>query len=192
MNAALKPKLIPVSVPWKISPSVPHLHLQTNDAGKPISATFIAYFHCDYVVPVSPPTGLQTIYDPGEFILANNAEPAPFRMVRVAFAAGKVGRACHAFADLQVIPEDDFDWTAVPGELLPGQTIDQNIKKRLQTWTDTGVCPDPLMYEVQGSPWLRELGLSENDLHHYILLGHDDYVEVIASGWRWEKGQPVD
>jgi hypothetical protein len=185
-----KPKLFPVVAPWMISASVPHLRLQADKSGIPQSATFIAYFQGDDVAPATPMQGLpQKVLKPTEFIPAKANERAPFHVVRVSFTGARAGRTCFAVSDLEVIREDDFDWDAVPTSLLPGETIEANIARRKKEWLETGKCLDPRMYEVYDSPWLYELGLSEADAHHYILLGHDEYVEVIASGWKWEKGQ---
>jgi hypothetical protein len=48
------------------------------------------------------------------------------------------------------------------------------------------------MYDVLHSPWLKEENLRPTDgWHHYLMLGHDEYVEVIAKGWDWQPGQPA-
>lgn len=48
------------------------------------------------------------------------------------------------------------------------------------------------MYEVLHSPWLIEEKLDRSTgWHHYLLLGHDEYAEVIAKGWEWQPGQPA-
>ena len=190
MMSTRKPKLFPVTAPWMISASVPYLRLQTDSGSVPHSATFIAYFQCDDVSPASPMQGFpEEILGPTEFVPARVNERAPFHVVRVSFTDAKVGRICFAVSDKEVIAEDDFDWDAVPTSLLPGETIEENIARRKKMWLETGQCLDPRMYEVHDSPWLQELRLSEADVHHYILVGHDEYVEVIASGWKWEKGQ---
>ncbi len=185
-----KPKLIPVIVPWMISASVPFLRLHEDKNGIPHSATFIAFFQCDNVL-LSPPTNNlpQKIVEPKDFISSKQDEKAPFHFIRVIFINPIAGRVCRSFSDLQIIPEDEYNWSAVLSELKPGETIEMNINRRRIEWLKTGVCLDPRMYEVFNSAWLHEIGQSEKGMHHYLLLGHDEYVEVIAGDWIWEKGQ---
>lgn len=186
-------KLLPVTVPWQISPSAPHLKLQAGPDGEPSSATFIGNFKDGEdqaaLVANSPP---KRIGAPGTFTPEDSRTSGRFQMVRVSFVGGLESRVCRAVSDIEVLSESDFDWSAVPGGLLLDEKVSDNVKRIDDQWRNTGACPDPGMYEVKNSTWLRDLGLSRASLHHFILLGHDDYLEIIADGWQWELGQSVD
>ena len=191
-----KPKLLPFQVPWSIDPAVPHLELFSTPSGKPLSATFIAYFMLEDRQKPQPLSdsveGLQFVSEPPPFEPKRDSSEAPYRLVRVNFKNGSYGRTLGAYADAEVIPQDGYDRTAGPCERLPGEDIREYLERESQYWLDTGQCPDPLFYQVEGSRWLAELGEKAKGLYHYMLLGHEVYVEVLAEGWSWEAGQPVD
>ena len=175
-----------------ISPSVPYLSLQQDERGTPLSATFIAFFKLDSLrIDSLPSPTVQIVLPPEQFIPNPLDQIAPYRMVRVTFTGGRIGRLCPSFSDLEVVREQDYDWSALPTRLLPDETTTQNLARRQALWLSTGLSPDPRMYEVRQSLWFDELGLSSRGLKHYLLLGHDEYVEVVAEDWKWEPGQPT-
>jgi hypothetical protein len=94
------------------------------------------------------------------------------------------------FADSEVVREADYDWSAV-SRPSPGSDLVEYLRLQREKWLETGICPDPGVYEVRSSNWLREIreetGYEWLDYHHYLILGHDVYVEVIAKGWRDEE-----
>ncbi|SKC08469.1 hypothetical protein [Luteibacter sp. 22Crub2.1] len=186
-------KLLPATVPWQVSPSVPHLKLQVGHDRKPSSATFIGHFNDrEHQLPSVPNSVPKRIGVPDAFTPEDGRTLGRFQMVRVSFLGGLDSRVCHAVSDIEVLSERDFDWSAVPGGLLPGEKVSDNVKRIDAQWRTTGICPDPGVYEVQHSIWLRELGLDRRSLRHIIILGHDDYLEIIADDWQWELGQSVD
>jgi hypothetical protein len=95
-----------------------------------------------------------------------------------------------AYSDSEVVPESLYDWSRVPGGMPEDGEWERAEEDLRNEWMKTGICPDPLMYEVifgngaeQGDPSV--------ETKHYLLLGHDVYLEVDAVGWRWTPGQPV-
>ena len=186
----MRPKevLAPVLVPWKISPSVPHLHLHSSTEGKPVAATFIGFFKCEAATDT---TGLVVVNDPGAFVRADTASDAKYRLVQVLFKEGLHAKHQPAVSENEVISEDAYDWSHVPSGIHGGETAEESVARVHNQWISTGNCPDPSMYEVRGSKWLTAMGLDAADWRHYVLLGHDDYIEVIARGWQWQPGQVV-
>lgn len=183
-----KEMLVPVLVPWKISPSVPYLRLHSSDEGKPVAATFIGFFKCEVA---SETAGLVVVNDPGVFVRADTASSAKYRLVQVLFKEGLHAKQRPAVSDYEVIPEDDYDWSLVPSGIHGEETAEESVARVHNLWFTSGNCPDPSMYEVRGSKWLTALGLDTADWRHYVLLGHDDYIEVVARGWQWQPGQVV-
>lgn len=187
-----KQKLVPVSVPWQISPSVPNLKLKQSADGYPMSATFIGHFKCDENVGLTVDSGsIQVISDDPDFEPTPLSLTAPFRMVRVNFVNAYFGRSCQSVSDSEVIAEDDYDWSDVASSLMPHESIEENFVRIRDLWLSSGICPDPGMYEVRNSHLLSEFTEQSNELRHYIMLGHDEYIEVLTNGWSWEAGQPV-
>lgn len=188
-----KKRLVPVSVPWQISPSVPNLKLMQSADGRPLSATFIGHFKCDEITGQTVSSdAIQVISEDPDFEPTQLSVRMPFRMVRVSFAGAHFGRICQSASDSEVIPEEDYDWSDVASSLKPDETIEQDFERIRDLWLTTGICPDPGMYEVRNSPLLTEIAVQANELRHYLMLGHDEYVEVLAKGWGWEAGQPID
>jgi hypothetical protein len=180
--------LVPIEAPWMISPSVPHLRLQEGGRGLEISATFIAFFKLQFALESS---GLAVIAAPGEFETSQSARGAPHRLVKVSFDDATYARLSPAFSDSEVIPEAQYDWSNVPGGVMPEESAETNVANFAQLWEEKSLCPDPRMYEVRNSGWIRDVGADSGVWRHYILLGHDEYAEVIARGFEWLPGQAV-
>jgi hypothetical protein len=184
----IKPVLIPAAVPWSIS-SAPYLKLYTTGEGKPSSLTFIGYFKLNDKDQRHDMSSIVVVGEPGEFRLDPSADGVPYRMIRVVLERGFRFRKCFSMSDHEVIPESNYDWTEVPGSLRPGEDALANLKRTNRYWIETGHSPDPGYYEVRNSPWMKELGVNDSELHHYIAAGQDEYFEIIAMGWHWEGGQ---
>lgn len=188
---SLLPKLLPVSVPWMISPSVPVLRIALKGNDVPVDVTFIGFFKCDERAQASQ-NGITVIDESVSFEPSSLSIRGPFRMVKVTLTDGKCARVVPAYSDIEVIPEKNFDWSEVKGVRQVGETPSQSVARIRDLWQSTQVCPAPGMYEVSPSSWINELGLSgDSTWHHYLFTGHDEYIEVIAKGWSWEPGQLV-
>lgn len=153
-----KPKLIPIRVPWQVSPSVPALEL--------------------FVSEVEAPTRVSAN--------VNFLNDGFGRMERVVVS---FGRSVHArfmpsWSDKEVVREVDYDWSAVPAH---SGVADPNENPFLQRWREQGTCPDSGFYEVGNSNWLLEVN-TRRPLRHFLILGHDAYIEVLAKDWEWTSG----
>lgn len=191
MSSPEKQLLDPVKVPWMISPSAPFLKLQESSEQGEVLVTFVGYFGTQDTGNSGSPTGMPEIREPGpEFHLSD--DKAPYRLIRVSFAEVLQSRTVSAVSDSQVIRESDYDWHKVASKRRSGEKINDFLRRHASSWEKTGLCPNPRMYEVLGSAWLEELA-PQNPLpwHHYLLLGHDEYVEVAARTWRWDAGQAL-
>lgn len=188
-----KPKLLPVAVPWEISPSVPNLKIGKSDDSGQVSATFVGHFKCDEMADSHlDPYSVQLVSEDSNFRVVPLSIKSPFKMVRINFVNCYFFRISPAVSDAEVIPEDGYDWSAVASSLMPNERIEDNVKRTRELWIKSEICPDPGMYEVENSPLLSDFSSSSNEVHHYLMLGHDEYIEVIAERWAWEAGQPVD
>lgn len=187
--AARKQLLRPVEVPWQISPSVPHLKLRPSDDRSSFVATFIGYFKAEELVTRTS-SEIVKVGDPGEFRLSASAHGAPHRMVRVQFENVVRTRTMPAVSDHELVAESDYDWSLVPTGIQGSESAPEAVARVDRVWRTQGICPDPAMYEVEGSEWIVAIKADPAN-RHYLLLGHDEYVEVVAKGWRWEPGQEV-
>jgi hypothetical protein len=181
--------LKPVDVPWKISPSVPYLEIVDASSDRRAFATFIGFFKT-----AAPEAAAESIVArvpaPDTFAASADWRGARHRLVRIEFDGCTNVRRTPAFSDSELVDEANYDWSMVSSGLRDEESVEECVQRVHDRWMSTGLCPDPAMYEVINSPWLDVLGRS-GTARHYLLLGHDDYVEVVATGWRWQPGQPV-
>lgn len=192
-----KPKLAPVGVPWMVTPSTPFLEVQESEKGTPdrLRVTFVGFFGLEVSGEAAelpsrkvPPI----VQPPGEFDQTAVKEPGAYRMVRVTFLGVSESRSERIYDDL--VLEDQYDWSLARQH--SAASSDWRLANRIfwDKWRQTGLCPNPGMYEIDSSPRLREL-ISEHPaqrpLKHYLLVGHDNYIEAVALRWVWEEGQTL-
>jgi len=192
MNPTAKQTLVPLQVEWQVSPSTPFLRLHAAESASddPTSVTFVAHFGLlnrgnssngiEAVKVVSAP------YDAGQ--LSQN--PGPSQIIRMTFISGMWVRMCPAFSDRDVIDPNRFNNYTKIFEYKLGQSINEWLSQFRQEWARTSVCPDPHVYEVENSLWIQEVGVSGH--HHYLVAGHDAYIEVLAKGWESHSQGTLD
>lgn len=187
-------RLVPVAVPWEVSPSVPCLQLQVSEEDGQAAVRFMANFPSPQALGEAVSCSLDTIqvaYPTAELGAVRPVEGSGPRIVMVTFERSRWMRFSPAWGDHEVVKESDYDWS-----VLPSLTIENFEEQRRQfhaTWLESGICPDPRFYAVLGSRWLQEKFELGSSCTHYIVLGHDAYVEVIAAAatWRCEDSEPV-
>ena len=55
-------------------------------------------------------------------------------------------------------------------------------------WKAPGLCPRPGFYVATESEWLSSLpDTRQEGCHHYVVVGRDGYVELIAARFRWRE-----
>ncbi|MDM0234736.1 hypothetical protein [Variovorax arabinosiphilus] len=185
----MKPRLRPPTVPWKVSPSVPHIGVTQPDVDRSAYVTFIGFFKTAGLDAAADSVAA-TIPAPEDFVEASDWHGSRHRLVQLEFSNCLRVRQTPAFADAEVVEEEAYDWSLVPSNMREDETAEACVQRIHDLWLSTGACPDPGMYEVEGSLWLAALG-HPCDARHFLLLGHDDYLDVIASSWKWRPGQAV-
>ncbi len=182
----VQPRLIPLRVPWQVSPSTPFLSIHVSEEFEVGStwAEFVAYFAIEDKSRVATDgRSVKLVARPNVDELDSGS--GPYQLLRVTFDSGLWVRVSPAWSDSEVVKESDYDWTSVPCGYEPGQDISVWLRHFRDTWTRESICPDPRIYEVHGSRWLDELGQGRATAKHILILGHDSYGEIIAEGWRW-------
>jgi hypothetical protein len=152
-----KPKLIPEKVPWQVSPSTPHLSVSASESER------------DTIVEAN----------------CNLQEADEQRFVRISMNFGRAQhvRTAPSVSDVEVVAEGDYDWSDVQG--IDAEDISGSQTRFFATWTDTGICPDPGVYEVRDSEWSKAVGAGTS-VRHFLIVGHDSYVEVLAEKLTWQ------
>ena len=195
-NPITKPQLVPLQVPWQISPSVPFLRLYVSEsaADQPTQAVFIGHYKCEVVKhDAAGGKSFQIVAPPPAFVQTQDNTAVPYRLVRVLFDNAIAARMMPSFSDTEVIEEAAYDWSLVVGALKPGEGAEKFVARFADTWVRSGICPSPGIYEVLRSDWLAQFRSMAKAaaLTHYLLLGHDAYVEVLADGCTWQEGQAL-
>jgi hypothetical protein len=85
--------------------------------------------------------------------------------------------------DFSVIGYKNYDFTQIMFFDLLCQDSELWAERFYSYWEKTNICPDPRMYEVGNSRWLNETNASRFGCKHFTILGHDNYVEVLANNW---------
>lgn len=189
-----KQRVLPVRAPWCINAATPFLKVcaAEGDPASPTVVTVAAEFGLEYeqsgansfdhsVKVVHPPTVSECDQTSGPVT-------GPNQLIRIIFDCGLWVRFMRSYDDDEIVEEAAFDWSELAdlrSAWKPG--IEAGRRYYWSRWKQTGVCPDPNMYEVERSVWLREVRPRSSDFKHYLMVGHDAYVEVIAKGWKWES-----
>ena len=184
-----KPQLIPVQVPWEVSPTSPYLRLRTSESDDdwPTEVTFLGYFG-----PVALPD-----WEPGQ---PGTGTSTAYQHLRVVFEQGLWSCFSPGIHDADPIDRSRYDEAALPRFRDVGLTLEAYAKATWEQWRTTGLCPDPGMYEVAQSTWMQAIGCAKRvhaldyarEYKHFIIEAHDSYVEVIAKAWRYESLGPEE
>ncbi len=216
-----KPRLLPVGVPWRIDSATPFMRVfasgeeigvgvpwisslsevlsqarnPTTGIRETLFATFVGYFGTEDKGPSrefphpDPPV---VVTSPGEFNAHAPKSEGAYRMIRLTFYEVADTTVFRAGSDY--VLEQLYDLSAI-GDHAQGTHNWKQYRRRIwRSWRDTGLCPDPRMYEVENSPHvvrLRSENPHWNKFKHYLLIGNDVNVEVVAARWIWEEGQTL-
>ena len=193
----LRPKLVPVEVPWLISPSTPWLRLTATEH-EGVIVRFVGYFALEDPTPperaerIAGFEEVRVVGTPYDHPNRLESHGGPYQLVRVTFARGLWARFCPAHSDGEMVDPDAYDFSTIPEFLKltggPGEPVDvaQYVRRFRSMWARTQLCPDPHMYEVENSTWVEHANAGQV-FRHYMLWGHDAYVEILAEGWQWES-----
>ncbi|SRR5713226_1487458 len=186
-----KGQLLYLPVPWSVSPDTPFLRLLASEssAQEPTQVNFVAHFgllqqmedgFSDRPVIVEPPNYNNKHKD-------NKTGSGAYQLLTITFSNGLWVRMRPAFSDREVVDPSLYDRSKLPCQYQKGQSPEDWVRKFWAEWRRTGFCPVPNFYEVGFSPWLKETGYEQYGYKHFLILGHDAYVEVLAKGWSWKS-----
>ena len=177
-------RLVAVQAPWMISPSTPYLQLLASESVDPTIVRFVAHFGLEwsseigkgkkYVKVGSPYTPETQLAPPG----------GPFQLVRAQFNTAIASRMLPVFSEREVVNPHFYDFSGLPHRFTPGLSAEKWKLQFNNAWVKSRLCPNPRMYEVSNSAWIKELAAG-SEFKHFLLMGHDAYVEVVATHWDW-------
>jgi len=184
-----KQKIIALDVPWMVSPSTPCLRVAVSESpsDRPAEVRFVAYFGLEETDVNSYGGTANVFYPPYETNIKLGPKQGPYQIVKVIFNDGLWVRMLPSYSDEDVVDPELFDFSALPCPIGVKQNASLWVLNFQKKWREDNRCPDPGIYEVRSSVWLNEIGARSLDFKHYLVLGHDSYVEVIARSWSWES-----
>lgn len=176
-------KLIPLPVPWMVSPSRPGLVVTTGE-GDDTLLEFVGLFGAESEdSPDLPPT--QVMVTPAEPQLASDVKSGRYQKVSIRFKfAGWVSRNAQ-HSDREVVDESLFDWSDVPGTCHDGD-LGAFLRRMQERWQETGIAPNPGFYIVENSTW-RTAEARRWKLRHYLILGDQCSIDLLAQDFEWES-----
>ena len=180
-----RPRLVPLVVPWEVSPSTPFLRLHVEECGDPIRVSLVAHFALyDGPNDVHDGRSVEIVIPPDESLEEQGEKVGPYQLVVVSFKSGVAAKWLPAYSDDDAINEKAYDQTAFSCPYREGDDPHEWMQRFQEHWMSTGFCPDPGLYEVQESQWREEVGAAGK---HYLIRGHDAYLEILADDWSWES-----
>lgn len=163
-----KGKLIPVRVPWRVSFSTPFLTVKVTEFdGQEIE--FVATFWSETI-------------------------GSDERKVKLSFDDLSLVRIKSSGENDRAISIENFDYDL--SEITDLPKINEDIaawgKRYADKWNETGICPDPRMYEVIGSQKFISIIPPEAGYKHYLVIGEMMALELLCKEWTWEAGETID
>ncbi len=150
--------LMPCRVPWMVAPSMGSVTLRHTETDTEPECT--------------------VVFGAGRMTATGRTD---LRRVEIEF-----DMCAHA----RTMPLDGGGITAVY-PVVPSYTGDmaKYLKWLEQEWNATGHCPSPGFYVAKDSEWIASLPIrvDDNPDNHYVVVGRDGYVELIARQFRWRE-----
>jgi hypothetical protein len=176
-------KLIPLPVPWMVSPSTPNLVVTTGE-GDDALVEFVGLFGAESEGARDLPPA-HVMVAPAAPQLAPDLKSGRYQKVSIRFrTAGWVSRNAQ-HSDREVVDESLFDWSNVPGACHDGDP--GTFRTRMQErWQKTGIAPNPGFYIVENSTW-RTAQAQRWKLRHYLILGDQCSIDLLAQDFEWES-----
>lgn len=193
---AQKLRLLPLEVPWMVSPSTPFLELHTFEMGG-ASSTFVQLVAHNKPLDLgrtdTTTKSFSVASEPPAFQNAQEGERGAYQLIRLRFTDATEARMASSFTDSQVIDESHFDWSLVSGRKGNNEDIFAFFKRIDESWIRSGICPNPRVYEVLPCESDYERMSSQvptiSPKRRFLVLGHDSYVEVNARQIDIQAGQ---
>ena len=156
-----RPRLVDLAVPWCIDALQASFRLVKgeHEDDQPTQAAF-----CAFALP------------------DDRQGPFVMQLIAVTFQEAVAAR---------MIPFEPSEFLEFESEESKGSDVEgfergvRKFQEQLGRWRKTGICPSSGFFEVVQSPWVRELGIDDEEFRHYFSFGRSVRLDVIARGWTW-------
>jgi hypothetical protein len=113
------------------------------------------------------------------------------RHVSLSFRGGQWLRLEPAVSDVTTVPPDRFDWNGLPFRGVKNEDLGGFLGEFRTSWLEAGNCPDPNIYEIMHSTWLNSSGAIRFGCKHYVVVGRDLWLELLALDFKWRYEQAI-
>ncbi len=166
-KAAKNGKLIPVQVPWRVSLSTPFLTVR------------VAEFEERHI----------------EFVATFRLETSGMdeRKIKITTDAQLVNiKSSFEFDGSISVENFNYDYSEISDMPNMNEDITAWGKRFTDKWNETGICPNPRMYEVIESEWVTASYNANGQYKHYLIIGEVMAVEFLCEEWKWEAGETIN
>lgn len=161
-----KLKLRSVSVPWKLSSS--HEFIEYTGIEDEARITLLSHYSPQIREKILNDLGTQ--YGSQDNIPDELWNKAGYSVIEIKFTPIYLFSLNTPHQDYGVLDVERYDFSGVA----------QN-----DDWDETNYCPDPGFYEVVNSDLKMKLGSTSDKVHHWIVLGHNVYFDILAMSFNW-------
>ena len=161
-DSQVSPTVLPLEVPWTVSTSVSHLELSCAE-NRDCTVRCDAFF-------------------------GHHSSVSHFQRVEIIFERAICCRMLASRSDDEMPGGDEYNWSKVYVPPKNPSEFRARLESQSQRWAMSGHCPDPHFYLIDQSAWAREF---RHQCQHFLLVGTDSYVEVLASDFRWLALNPI-
>lgn len=182
--------LIPARIPWMVSPSTPLLSLYSSEAVDE-SATvvqLVGYFALeDQQSDQNNPLIITIVPAIENLEISREKSIGPYKLLKIQFTEGLWVHMYPSYSEGEIIDWSKYNRSKITPSMQSFRDVSKYLEHFKDQWEKSGICPDPRIYEVIDSDWLRDTQADNAKFHHFLILGHDSYIEIIASKWDWES-----
>jgi hypothetical protein len=161
------PQLHPLIVPWQISPSTPSLGFATRNIDG------INHGYVTFMGFLGEMTNLC-------------AQHGRYKQVAVVLEQVQFAKLYPDRSASDSARVEGYDWSLVPNFADEHNSLKGAIRRFHDQWNATDICPQPSAFTVCDSDLLRDLRIPVDTFKHYVFLGDDFNVEVVAKSMTWQ------
>lgn len=56
-----------------------------------------------------------------------------------------------------------------------------------EIWNETDICPNPKIYEVENSILKKNLKITNSSIKHWLITGHEEEIHILSKTFRWRE-----